>query len=143
LPAFMAAHVRPNQNVTVDTRKGLVKGHVLRIGGSSSNETRSVIIGLDGPLPEGAGLDIPVDATIDIDKLENILYVGRPVHTMANGSASLFKIINDGRDAERVNVKFGRGAVETIEVLEGLKEGDQIILSDMSNWEKVDRIHLK
>jgi beta-lactamase regulating signal transducer with metallopeptidase domain len=140
LPASMAVDVRPNQNATVDTRKGLVKGHVIGIS-EPSNDMRNVIVGIDGSLPEGAGLNLPVDATIDIEKLDNILSVGRPVHGAQNASISVFKLL--GNDAERVKVRFGRASVQRIEVLEGLKAGDQIILSDMSEWENVDRIHLK
>lgn len=143
LPESMTADVQLNQNAVVDTRKGLVKGHVSRISSSPSNGTRSVDIALDAALPEGAGADLSVDGTIDIDKLENVLYVGRPVHSTPNTSISLLKIVNDGKEAVRVKVKFGRSSVQTIEVVDGLKVGDQIILSDMSNWDNADRIHIK
>jgi multidrug efflux pump subunit AcrA (membrane-fusion protein) len=102
-----------------------------------------VYITLDGPLPEGAGTDLPIDVTIDIEKLDNILYVGRPVHGAANSTISLFKLAKDGKEAERVNVKLGRSSVNAIEVLDGLKEGDKIILSDMSDYDNADRIHIK
>lgn len=143
LPESMTADVQLNQNAVVDTRKGLVKGHVSRISSSPSNGTRSVDIALDAALPEGVGADLSVDGTIDIDKLENVLYVGRPVHSTPNTSISLLKIVNDGKEAVRVKVKFGRSSVQTIEVVDGLKVGDQIILSDMSNWDNADRIHIK
>jgi multidrug efflux pump subunit AcrA (membrane-fusion protein) len=143
LPVAQTADVRPNQNATIDTRKGLVKGHVIGINASSSDDTRTVYVSLDGPLPEGAGADLPIDATIDIEKLDNILYVGRPVHATANSTISLFKLAKDGAEAERVNVKLGRSSVNAIEVLDGLKEGDKVILSDMSAYDTADRIHLK
>ena len=143
LPAFLTVDVRPNQNASVDTRKGVVKGHVSRVNGSSSDESRTVDIGLDGALPEAAGADLDIDATIDIEKLDDVVYVGRPVHCTANASCSLFKIVNGRNGAERVNVKLGRASVQTIEVLDGLKPGDQVILSDMSAWDKVDRVQIK
>ncbi len=147
LPVLMTAEVKPNQNATIDTRKGLVKGHVTGINASSSDGTRTVYVSLDGPLPEGIGADLQIDATIDIEKLDNVLYVGRPVHASeratGNSPFSLFKIVNDGTEAVRVNVKLGRASVNTIEVLDGLKEGDKVILSDMSSYDNADRVHLK
>jgi beta-lactamase regulating signal transducer with metallopeptidase domain len=143
LAVVQAADVKPDQNATIDTRKGLVKGHVASINASSSDGTRTVYVSLDGPLPEGAGVDLQIDATIDIERLDNVLYVGRPVHAVANSTVSLFKIVNDGAEAERVNVKLGRSSVNAIEVLDGLKAGDKVILSDMSTYDHADRIHLK
>ena len=143
LPVVQAADVKPNQSATVDTRIGIVKGHVTGINASASNGTRTVYVSLDGPLPEGAVADLPIDATIDIEKLDNILYLGRPVHAAANSTLSLFKLVKEGTEAERVNVKLGRSSVNTIEVLDGLKEGDKVILSDMSTYGNADRIHLK
>lgn len=148
LPVVQTADVRPNQSATIDTRKGLVKGHVIGINASSSDDTRTVYVALDAPLPEGAGANLPIDATIDIEKLDDILYVGRParannIRVAGNTALPLFKIISDGTEAVRVNVKLGRASVNTIEVLDGLKEGDKIILSDMSAYDNADRIHLK
>lgn len=143
LPVAQAADVKPNQSATVDTRLGIVKGHVTGINASASDGTRTVYVSLDGPLPEGAVADLPIDATIDIEKLDNILYVGRPVHATANSTISLFKLAKDGAEAVRVNVRFGRSSVNTIEVLDGLQEGDKVILSDMSTYDNADRIHIK
>jgi beta-lactamase regulating signal transducer with metallopeptidase domain len=144
LPVVQAADVKPNQTATVSTRKGLLaKGHVTGINASASDETLTVYVSLDGPLPEGAVADLQIDATIDIEKLDNILYVGRPVNGAANTSISLFKIVKDGAEAVRVNVKLGRSSVNTIEILDGLQSGDKIILSDMSAYDNADRIHLK
>jgi len=142
LPVVQTADVKPHQNATIDTRKGLVKGNVTGINASSSDGTRTVYISLDGPLPQGAGTGLPIDATIDIEKLDNILQIGRPVHAAANSTSSVFKIVKDGTEAVRVNVKFGRSSVNIIEVLDGLKEGDKIILSDMSSYDNADRIHI-
>jgi beta-lactamase regulating signal transducer with metallopeptidase domain len=142
LPDVMTQDVRANQNATVDTKKGLVKGHVSRLSSSTSHETRSVDIALDAALPEGAGVDLQIDATIDIEKLDNILYVGRPVHATANSTASVFKLVKGGIEAVRVNVKLGRSSVQTIEVLDGLQEGDKVILSDMSTYDNADRIRI-
>jgi beta-lactamase regulating signal transducer with metallopeptidase domain len=143
LPVVQTGDVKPNQTATIDTRKGLVKGHVTGINASSSDGTRTIYVSLDGPLPEGAGTDLAIDATIDIEKLDNVLYVGRPVHGAANSTISLFKLAKDGTEAERVSVKLGRSSVNAIEVLDGLKEGDKIILSDMSTYDNADRIHIK
>ena len=143
LPDGMTRDVRSNQNALVDTRKALIKGHVSDIGSLSSSGTRVVDIALDAALPEGVGVNTPISGTIDIEKLQDVLYVGRPVHGMPNTTISVFKIAADGKEAARINVRFGRASVQNIEVLEGLKAGDAIILSDMSNWDKVDRIHFK
>jgi beta-lactamase regulating signal transducer with metallopeptidase domain len=143
LPDFMLHDVQPNQNVVVDTRKGLVKGHVSHIGPPASDGNRNVDIALDSPLPEGVGADSSIHGTIDIETLEDVLYVGRPIHGTPNTSISLFKMVSDGTGAVRTHVKFGRASVQTIEVLDGLKVGDKIILSDMSNWDNVDRIQVK
>lgn len=142
LPEIMVKEVQPNQNAALATKKGpLVKGHVSSISREVVNGTVAVDIALDA-VPQEAAAGLEVDATIDIGKLDNVLYVGRPVHITANAAGSLFKIANAGKEAERVIVKFGRASVNTIEVLEGLKEGDKVILSDMSEWDKADRIHL-
>jgi len=142
LPPLMTGEVKPNQNATVDTRKGLVNGHVVEINSVSSGETHAVYIALDGPLPEGVGPDSLVDGTIDIEKLDNVLQVSRPVQAAANSTGSLFKIINDGNEAQRVTVKFGRSGVNAIEVLHGLQVGDKVILSDMSAVDSAERVHL-
>jgi multidrug efflux pump subunit AcrA (membrane-fusion protein) len=146
LPEVMAQEVRVDQRATVETRKGRIgNGHVSRISPSPSNDTRTVDIVLDSTSPQGFTTPGPevVDASIDIEKLDNILYAGRPVHGAADTSISLFKIINDGKEAVKVKVKLGRASVNTIEVVDGLQEGDKIILSDMSNWDNVDRIQIK
>jgi uncharacterized protein YaiE (UPF0345 family) len=120
-----------------------VKGHVIPVNEALTGEARSVDIGLNGPLPAGVGVGLPVDATIGIGELDNVLWVSRPVNVEANTSKQVFKIAGDGTGAERVNVRFGRTSVQTIEIVNGLKVGDKVILSDMSDWEKYERIRLK
>ncbi|MBV8513671.1 MAG: HlyD family efflux transporter periplasmic adaptor subunit [Acidobacteria bacterium] len=131
------------QNATVDTRNGIVKGHVIRIDPSVVNGTVTVDVGIDDPLPLGARADLSVDGTIELENLKDVLYVGRPVHGQTDATISLFKVMADDSDAERVNVKIGRSSVNTVEILSGLKVGDKVILSDMSQWDNVDRIRLK
>jgi len=139
----MAGDLRLNQSAEIDTRKGMVKGHVSYIGSLPSNELRSVDILVDSPLPEGVDANLQVDATIYVGRLDNVLYVGRPIHANQNSSVPVFKLLEGGEQAVRVNVKFGRASVNTIEVLDGLKEGDKIVLSDMSAWDNFDQIHLR
>lgn len=138
----MASELRLNQNADVDTRKVKVKGHVTYISPSPSNELRSVDIAVDSPLPEGVSANLQVDAAIHLGTLDNVLYVGRPIHSNQNSSIPVFKLLDGGDQAVRVVVKFGRSSVNTIEVLNGLKEGDKIILSDMSAWDNFDKIWL-
>jgi beta-lactamase regulating signal transducer with metallopeptidase domain len=145
LPQAMVRLVQPNQNASVDTREGIVKGRVSGISAEIANGMGSVDIAL-APTPEvGFTPGHQIDSTIDIEKLDNILQVGRPASVPANStdsvSGSVFKIVDDGREAERVVVKFGRSSVNTIEVLDGLKERDRIIISDMSSTDNAYRIH--
>ena len=134
--------LRPNQNAGVDARKGEIKGRVIRVSPTPSVETQTVDIAMDASGQLGFSAGLQIIATIDIEKLADVLQVGRPVSVPASVSASVFKIVNDGKDAERVLVKFGRTSVSTIEVLDGLQAGDKIILSDMSAYDSADRIHL-
>jgi HlyD family secretion protein len=131
------------QNATIDTRNGIVKGHVIRIDPSVVNGTVTVDVGIDDPLPLGARADLSVDGTIELENLKDVLYVGRPVHGQTDATISLFKVSPDDSEAERVNVKLGRNSVNTVEILSGLKVGDKVILSDMSQWDNNDRIRLK
>src|SRR6266702_4349063 len=131
------------QKATVDTRNGVVNGHVSRIDPSVQNGTVTVDVTITDPLPQGARPDLSVDGTVTLENLKDVLYVGRPVHGQADSTIGIFKIIDDGSEAVRVNVKLGRSSVNTIEVVEGLKVGDKVILSDMSQWDNYDRIRLK
>ena len=128
---------------SIDTHNGVIPGHVTRIDPAVLNGTRTVDVQLDGPLPPGAVKGLSVDGTIDLEKLNDILNVGRPALGNENSTLSLFKESPDHKTAERVQVKVGRASVNSIQVLEGLKEGDTVILSDMSRYDNVDRIRLE
>ncbi|HVS88838.1 MAG TPA: HlyD family efflux transporter periplasmic adaptor subunit [Candidatus Acidoferrum sp.] len=138
-----AKDVAIGQKAAIDTRNGIVAGRVFRIDPSVQNGTVTVDVAIDDPLPQGARPDLSVDGTIEIENLRDVLYVGRPVHGQADSTIGLFKIVNDGAEAVRVNVKLGRSSVTTIEVLQGLQVGDKVILSDMSAVDNFDRIRLK
>jgi HlyD family secretion protein len=131
------------QKATIDTRNGIVSGHVSRIDPSVQNGTVTVDVAIDQPLPQGARPDLSVDGTIEIENLKDVLFVGRPVHGQSDSTVGIFKLEEDGTDATRVNVKLGRSSVNTIEIVSGLKVGDKVILSDMSAWDNFDRIRLK
>ncbi len=126
----------------IDTRNGIVKGHVSRIDPASNQGTVGVDVILDGPLPPGARMDLSVDGVIELESLHDVLYVDRPAFGQDNSAVSLFKVSPDGSEAYRVQVKFGRAAVSVVEVLEGLQEGDKVILSDMSPYDAYDRVRL-
>jgi HlyD family secretion protein len=131
------------QKATIDTRNGIVAGKVSRIDPSVQNGTVTVDVAISDTLPSGARPDLSVDGTIEIENLKDILYVGRPVHGQSNSTVGLFKLVDDGGEAVRVEVKLGRSSVNSIEVLGGLQAGDKVILSDMSQWDTVNRIRLK
>ena len=132
-----------DQKAYVDTRNGVIPGHVVRIDPSAQNGTRTVDVALDGPLPKGAVPDLSVDGTIELERLENVLYVGRPVQGQPDTTVGIFKVVDGGKEAVRVPVKLGRTSLSTIEIVEGLQVGDQVILSDMSAYDAYDRIRLK
>jgi len=133
--------IRIGQYAEVDTRNGRVKGKVSRIDPASSNGTVGVDIVLEGALPPGARPDLSVDGEVRLEELNNIIYVGRPAFGQENSSVSLFKVGADG-EAVRTTVKLGRSSVSTIEVVEGLNPGDQVILSDMSTYDEYQRVRL-
>jgi HlyD family secretion protein len=128
---------------SIDTHNGAISGHVTRIDPAVLNGTRTVDVQLDGALPAGAVKGLSVDGTIDLEHLHDVLYVGRPALGNENSTLSLFKESPDHKTAERVQVKVGRASVNAIQVLGGLKEGDTVILSDMSRYDGVDRIRLE
>ncbi len=138
-----AKDVQIGQSVEIDTRNGLVKGRVIRIDPSVQNGTVTVDASLEGELPKGARPDLSVEGIIELDRVNDGTFVGRPVQAQAHGTLSLFKLSPDGREATRVKVRLGRGSVSTIEIVEGLRPGDQVILSDTSAWDGSDRIRLK
>ena len=138
-----AKDIQIGQKAEVDTRNGVVQGRVARIDPSVQNGTRTVDVTLTGDLPKGAVPDLSVDGTIELERLNDVLFMGRPAFGQEQSVVGLFKILADGVNAERVQVKLGRSSVNTMEVLSGLKVGDQVILSDMSAYDAYDRIRLK
>ena len=138
-----AKDVAIGQKASVDTRNGIVTGRVSRINPSVQNGTVTVDVAFTGPLPDGARPDLSVDGTIELENLKDILYVGRPVHGQQESTIGLFKLVDDGAEAVRVNVKLGRSSVNTIEVVQGLSVGEKVILSDMSAWENFERVRLR
>jgi HlyD family secretion protein len=138
-----AHDIQLGQPASVDTHNGVVPGHVSRIDPTVLNGTRTVDVQLDGPLPPGAVPNLSVDGTIDLERMTDVLRVGRPALGNENSTLSLFKVDPDGKNAVRVPVKVGRASVNEIQVLEGLKEGDTVILSDMSRYDNVDRVRLE
>jgi HlyD family secretion protein len=137
-----AKDIAIGQDAQVDTRNGIIPGKVMRIDPSVINGTRTVDVRLVGALPPGAVPDLSVDGTIELENLSDVVFVGRPVFGQPNSTITLFKIDPDGKGAERTTVKLGRSSVNTIEVLDGLKVGDKVILSDMSAQDGHDRIRL-
>jgi len=137
-----ARDVQIGQIAAIDTRNGIIPGRVVRVDPSVFNGTVTVDVKLEGALPRGARPDLSVDGTIELERLDDVLYVGRPVQGQPESTVSVFKLINGGKEAIRVAVKLGRSSVSTIEVLEGLQSGDQVILSDMSAWDNHERVKL-
>jgi hypothetical protein len=138
-----ATEVQVGQTATIDTRNGFIPGRVVRIDPASQNGAVGVDVTLEGALPAGARPELSVEGTIEIERLRDVLFVGRPAVVQANSSTSLFKLVDGGRAAVRVPVRVGRTSVGHIEVLEGLGAGDRVILSDLSRWDNVDRLRLR
>lgn len=134
--------IRIGQFAEVDTRNGVVKGHVTRIDPASQGGTVGVDIVMDGPLPPGARPDLSVDGTVLLERLTNVVFVGRPAFGQENSTVTIFKVQPSG-EAIATKVKLGRASVNVIEILEGLHPGDQVILSDMSQYDAFDRVQLK
>lgn len=130
------------QSSQVDTHNGIIAGKVIRIDPSVQAGTRTVDVALEGALPPGAVPDLSVDGTIDLERLDNVLYVGRPAFGQENSTVGMFKYDPDGKTAQRVQVRLGRTSVTYVEILSGLKEGDRVILSDMSRWDNFDRVRI-
>ncbi|MGH9496859.1 MAG: efflux RND transporter periplasmic adaptor subunit [Candidatus Sulfotelmatobacter sp.] len=138
-----ARDVQIGEPASVDTHNGVIPGSVMRVDPAVQNGTVTVDVKLTGEMPRGARPDLSVDGTIDLERLDNVLYVGRPAFGQENSTISLFKLDPDGKDATRVPVKVGRASVNSIQVVEGLHEGDTVVLSDMSRWDNTDRIRLQ
>jgi HlyD family secretion protein len=137
-----AKDIQPNQQATIDTRNGVVKGHVTRVDPAVEQGTVTVDVAFDEPLPKGARPDLSVDGTIELERLENVVYVGRPAFGQENNTVSMFKLVPGSNAALRTPVKLGKSSVNTIEIVSGLNPGDQVILSDTSAWDSHDRIRL-
>ena len=137
-----AKDVEIGQRASVDTRNGIIEGRVMRIDPAVQDGTVTVDVELLGELPRGARPDLSVDGTVEIERLENVLYVGRPAYGQAGTTIGLFRLLDDGETAERVDVTLGKSSVNTIEIVAGLNEGDEVILSDTSAWEDYRKIRL-
>jgi hypothetical protein len=143
IPESQAKDVSLGQRATVDTRNGTVEGVVARKDPSAVGGTVTIDVALDGPLPAGAVPDLSVDGTIEIQKMDNILYTGRPAFGPGSGTVGLFKLELGGDAAVRVPVELGRSSVNTIEIIRGLEAGDRVILSDMTQYANVDRVKIR
>ena len=137
-----AKDVQIGQPASIDTRNGVVEGTVSRIDPSVQNGTVTVDVTLNGVLPRGARPDLSVDGTIELERLADVLFVGRPAFGQEQSAVGLFKLQPTG-EATRVQVTLGRSSVNTVEVVSGLNVGDQVVLSDMSTWDAFDRVRLQ
>jgi HlyD family secretion protein len=126
---------------SIDTRNGIIPGRVIRIDPAAVNGTVKVDVQLEGEYPKGVRPDLSVDGTVDLERLPNVMYVGRPAYGQPDSTVGMFKLTPNG-EASRVQVKLGRSSVNQIEIVEGLREGDQVVLSDMSAWDAFDRVRL-
>ena len=142
IPEVQAKEVHAGMKASIDTRPVIISGHVTRVAPSSQDGSVVVDVALDGPLPPGARPNLSVDGTVEIERLENVLYVGRPAIGQANSKIELFKLVKDGKEAVRVPVELGRTSVNTVEIVKGLQVGDQVILSDTAAQDGYDKIRL-
>jgi HlyD family secretion protein len=138
-----AKDIQVGQAASIDTHNGVIAGHVIRIDPAVLNGTRTVDVKLDGALPPGAVPQLSVEGTIEIEHLKDVLYVGRPVHGDADSTIGIFKVVDGGKEAVRVQVMLGRASVNTVEIRKGLEIGDEVILSDMSASDSYDRVRLE
>ncbi|QSQ12307.1 efflux RND transporter periplasmic adaptor subunit [Myxococcus landrumensis] len=138
-----ARDIQPGQKALVDTRNGVVEGTVARVAPAASQGTVRVEVSLPAELPKGARPDLTVEGTVELERLANVLSVGRPAGAQPNGTMALFRLIPGGEEAVRVPVQLGRGSVNAVEILQGLAEGDQVVLSDMAAWDAVERVRLR
>jgi HlyD family secretion protein len=137
-----AKDIQLGQKADVDTRNGVIPGHVSRIDPAAQQGTVTVDVALDGELPQGARPDLTVDGTVELERLNDVIFVGRPAFGQTQATVSMFKLEDGGKGAVRVTVKLGRSSVSTIEVIEGLQPGDQVILSDTSTYDTYNQIRL-
>jgi len=143
IPETQAKDVTIGQPASIDTRNGIIKGHVSRTDANAVNGTVTIDVALDGALPSSARADLSVDAAIVEKQLHNVLYTGRPAYGQPNSTIGMFKLVEGGHYAVRVQVQVGRSSVNAIEVVRGLEAGDKVILSDMSQYDNVDRVRIK
>jgi hypothetical protein len=143
VPETQAKDIVMGQPTSVDTRNGLVAGRVSRVDPAVQNGTVTVEVSLEGTLPRGARADLSVDGTIEIERLQNVLSVGRPAYGQPESQVGLFVLDPDGKTARRVQAKLGRASVNAIEVVQGLKPGDKVIISDVSQWDGQERLRIK
>jgi HlyD family secretion protein len=143
IPETQAKDVVLGQPAAIDTRNGIVRGKVARIDPAVLNGTVTVDVTLEGQLPRGARPDLSVDGTIQVERLDNVLHLGRPAYGQANSSVGLFKLTPDGVNAVRTTVRLGRTSVNTVEILGGLQPGDKLIISDMSRWDQYERVRVE
>ncbi len=143
IPETQAKDIQIGQLASIDTRNGIIPGHVMRVDPSVINGTRTVNVKLDGALPKGAVPDLSVEGTIELENLKDVIYVGRPAFGQPNSTVGIFKIEEDGKGANRAQVKLGRASVNSVEILSGLQPGDKVVLSDMSAWDAFNRIRLE
>jgi hypothetical protein len=143
IPETQAKDVTIGQPAAIDTRNGIIKGHVSRTDANAVNGTVTIDVALDGALPSSARADLSVDGTIEVERLHNVLHTGRPAYGQPNSTIGMFKLVEGGRYAVRVQVQVGRSSVNAIEILQGLEPGDAVILSDMTRWDSADRVRLK
>jgi HlyD family secretion protein len=137
-----AKDIQINQKAVIDTRNGTVEGHVVRVDPAVEQGTVRVDVAIDGELPKGARPDLSVDGTIELERLNDVIYVGRPAFGQENNTVGIFKLVNGTAEAVRTPVKLGKSSVNTIEIMNGLQPGDQVILSDTSAWDAHERIRL-
>ena len=142
IPETQAKDVQIGLLASIDTRNGIISGHVMRVDPAVQNGTVTVDAKLEGALPKGARPDLSVEGTIEIENLKDVIYVGRPAFGQPNSTVGIFKLDEEGSGAARVQVKLGRSSVNTVEILDGLKPGDRVVLSDMSTWDAFNRIRL-
>jgi HlyD family secretion protein len=143
IPETQAKDVQLGQAAQVDTHNGVIEGRVIRIDPSVLNGTRTVDVALAGDLPSGAVPDLSVDGTIDLERMNSVLFVTRPAFGQEKSTLTVFKLERDGKTASREPVTFGRSSVNSVEIVGGLQEGDEVILSDMSRWDQYDHIRLE
>jgi multidrug resistance efflux pump len=143
IPETQAKDVVIGQPASIDTRNGVVQGRVARIDPAVQNGTVTVDVSIQGELPRGARPDLSVDGTIEVERLKDVLHVGRPAYGQGNSRVGLFRLVQDGHSAVRVNVELGRTSVNTVEIRGGVQPGDKIIISDMSRWDGYDRVKVE